>query len=299
MQATLAEKVFLRENALMQKIDLTDAACFGVAGNFTGHLEQAGEAESFKALKIADAAAPKALFPTYVPTGNNPQGADGAKAVPSFLNVFPFDAKKIVFPKGEQKVQIEPEMAIVFEAQWREEKLVSLEPRFFGASNDVSIRKEGELKISVKKNWGPSSKGFSEQAIKVEPGIFDRYRIASYLLRGGKLFEYGENSPVNGYSYFGKKLNDWLLDKFNNQEDLGPAEDIHSYLKAAGFPTKIFVSVGATRYSDFGKENFLQGGDDSIVALYPDSYSKEDLEKMILGGEGLEGVSLLRQRVVF
>ncbi|MBO7122941.1 MAG: hypothetical protein J6V90_06640 [Treponema sp.] len=282
----------------METIDLHDAACFGVAGNFTGHLEQAGEAENFKALKIVDAAAPKALFPTYVPHKEIPQEANGAKAAPSFLNVFPFDAKKIVFPKGEQKLQIEPEIAIVFEADWQGGKLAALEPRFFGASNDVSIRKEGELKISVKKNWGAASKGFSEQAIKVEPGIFDRYRIASYLRRDGKLFEYGENSPVNGYSYFGKKLNDWLLDKFNNQEDLGPAEDIHSYLAAAGFPKKIFVSVGATRYSDFGKENFLQGGDDSIVALYPDSYSKEDLERMILGGERGEGLSILCQRVV-
>lgn len=280
----------MRENVRMQKIDLTDAACFGVAGNFTGHLEQAGEAENFKALKIADSAAPKALFPTYIPAAK--------EKAPAFLTVFPFDAQKIVFPKNEEKLQIEPEMAIVYDARWQDGTLVSLEPRFFGASNDVSIRKEGELKISVKKNWGPSSKGFSEQAIKVEPGIFDRYRIASYLRRGGKLFEYGENSPVNGYSYFGKKLNDWLLDKFNNQKDVGPAEDIHSYLAAAGFPTKIFVSVGATRYSDFGKTNFLQSGDDSIVAVYPDSCSKEDLEKMIFCGERAEGVSLLCQRVV-
>lgn len=276
----------------METIDLRDAATFGVAGNFTGHLEQAGEAESFKDIKVADAAAPKALFPTYIPA------AAGAGEIPSFLTVFPFDAKKIVFPKNEEKIQIEPEMAIVFDAAWKDGELVSLEPRCFGASNDVSIRKEGALKISVKKNWGPSSKGFSERAIKVEPGIFDRYRIASYLRRDDKLFEYGENSPVNGYSYFGKKLKDWLLDKFNNQKDVGPAENIHSYLKAAGFPQKIFVSVGATRYSDFGKENFLQSGDDSIVAVYPDSYSKEEVERMILSGQTGEGVSLLCQRVV-
>ena len=306
MQVTLAKKVFLRENACMETIDLHDAACFGVAGNFTGHLEQAGEAENFKELKVLDAAAPKALFPTYIPAaagadnangaGNKSAGASGA--VPAFLNVFPFDANKIVFPKNEEKLQIEPEMALVFDAQWKDGELVALEPRYFGASNDVSIRKDGALKISVKKNWGPSSKGFSEHAIKMEEGIFDRYRIASYLRRGDKLFEYGENSPVNGYSYFGKKLNDWLLDKFNNQKDLGPAEDVHSYLKAAGFPKKIFVSVGATRYSDFGKENFLESGDDSIVALYPDSYSKEEIERLILDGKKADGVSLLCQRVV-
>lgn len=279
----------------MEKIDLRDAACFGVAGNFTGHLEQAGEAQNFKELKIADASAPKALFPTYIPGTKN---ESPAKAAPAFLNVFPFDSEKIVFPKNEEKVQIEPEMAIVFDAKWENKKLVGLEPLFFGASNDVSIRKEGALKISVKKNWGPSSKGFSSQAIKVLPGIFDRYRIASYLSRDGKLYEYGENSPVNGYSYFGKKLKDWLLEKFNGQEDLGPAEDIHSYLEAANFPKKIFVSVGATRYSAFGRENFLRSGDDSIVALYPDSYSKEEIEEIILSGKGAEGLSLLRQRVV-
>ena len=277
---------------------MTDTACFGVAGNFTGHLEQAGEAESFKELKVADAAAPKALFPTYIPQTKNCGENSRDKKTPAFLSVFPFDAQKIIFPKNEEKIQIEPEMAIVFGANWNDGTLVSLEPRYFGASNDVSIRKEGALKISVKKNWGPSSKGFADRAIKVEPGIFDRYRIASYLARGGKLFEYGENSPVNGYSYFGKRLNDWLLEKFNRQQDLGPAEDVHSYLAAAGFPTKIFVSVGATRYSDFGKENFLQGGDDSIVALYPDSYSKEKIEEMILRGVPADGVSLLRQRVV-
>ena len=288
----------------METIDLLDAACFGVAGNFTGHLEQAGEAESFKDVKTASADAPKALFPTYIPPkdgGDKKGAADGGAApscVPAFLNVFPFDSNKIVFPKGEEKIQIEPEMAIVFDAEWKSGSLIALAPRWFGASNDVSIRKEGALKISVKKNWGPSSKGFSDRAVKVEPGIFDRYRIASYLAREGRLFEYGENSAVSGYSYFGKKLNDWLLEKFNKQKNEGPAEDVHSYLEAAGFPTKIFVSVGATRYSEFGKENFLRAGDDSIVVLYPDSYSKEKIEEMILRGGQAEGVSLLRQRVV-
>ena len=33
----------------------------GVAGNFAGHLEQAGEARDFVAVKVKDAKAPKAL----------------------------------------------------------------------------------------------------------------------------------------------------------------------------------------------------------------------------------------------
>lgn len=41
---------------------------FGVAGNFTGHLEQAGEAADFVAVKTEEAIQPKAIFPFYVPS---------------------------------------------------------------------------------------------------------------------------------------------------------------------------------------------------------------------------------------
>ena len=86
-------------------IDLKQAATFGVAGNFTGHLEQAGEARDFTQVKTAEKNAPKAVFPTYLPKSGN--------SIPAFLNVFPFDEYKIEFPKGESKLQIEPECAIV------------------------------------------------------------------------------------------------------------------------------------------------------------------------------------------
>ena len=35
----------------------------GVAGNFAGHLEQAGEASDFVTVVVRDTSAPKALFP--------------------------------------------------------------------------------------------------------------------------------------------------------------------------------------------------------------------------------------------
>ena len=41
------------------KIDLSKMATFGVAGNFTGHLEQAGEAVDFTNVKTKEAKAPK------------------------------------------------------------------------------------------------------------------------------------------------------------------------------------------------------------------------------------------------
>ena len=43
---------------------------FGVAGNFAGHLEQAGEATDFLNVKVENAIQPKALFPFYIPSPN-------------------------------------------------------------------------------------------------------------------------------------------------------------------------------------------------------------------------------------
>ena len=121
----------------MNFYDSTQIPCFGVAGNFTGHLEQAGEAIDFANVKTKEAGAPKAIFPTYIPAQSG---------VPEFLSIFPFDSKTIIFPKDEQKLQIEPECALVFEAIWQGEILYDLKPVCFCASNDCSIRKQGAKK---------------------------------------------------------------------------------------------------------------------------------------------------------
>ena len=72
-----------------------------------------------------------------------------------------------------------------------------------------------------------------------------------------------------------------MLDKFNNQQNEGPAEDIHSYLVAAGRPQQIMVSIGATRYTAWGESNFLQNGDKAVVVVYPESkYKTEEIRKM-------------------
>jgi len=39
----------------------------GIAGNFALHLAQAGELEDFKDIITADEAAPKGMFPFYLP----------------------------------------------------------------------------------------------------------------------------------------------------------------------------------------------------------------------------------------
>ena len=278
------------------KIDLQKMATFGVAGNFTGHLEQAGEATDFTKVVTKDAKAPKAVFPTFIP------GADSV--TPKFLGIFPFDPNTIIFPQGETKLQIEPECAIVCDLTWGDGKVTKVEPKVFGASNDCSIRKVGAKKISEKKNWGKSSKGFSDNAIAIDrlnkKGILNKYRIASFLVRDGVVHPYGEDSAVRDYSYIYAQLIDWLIEKFNGQLNEGPAEDINSYLKEANYPTQVMVSIGATRYTDYGEHNFLQNGDKAVVVVYPeDKYSQEDIIKGVENNSlNDETVSVLSQTVV-
>lgn len=267
---------------------------FGVAGNFTGHLEQAGEAVDFLKVKTEEANAPKAIFPTYLPKANE------TNLTPDFLHTFPFQKNKIIFPKGEEKLQIEPECALIFNATWENNTLISLEPVCFGASNDCSIRKEGAKKISQKKNWGPASKGFSpDLSLNTfnSSSIINDYRIASFLVRNGKAYAYGEDSAIRDYSYVYEKLITWMLNKFNNQQNEGPAEEIHKYLIESGCPEQIMVSIGATRYTKWGETNFLQTGDEAVVVLYPESkYSKEQIAQMVEQRIQFDSdVSVLRQ----
>lgn len=271
----------------MNFYDTHDIPCFGVAGNFTGHLEQAGEAADFKNVKTLEQNAPKAIFPTFLPK-KEANSASDASVIPEFLTSFPFDSKRIIFPEGEEKLQIEPECAIIFDAIWQGDTLERLTPISFGASNDCSIRKQGAKKISEKKNWGACTKGFSENQIEFDSQSFTEncnindYRIASFLIRDGKVYDYGENSAVRDYSYIYKKLTDWMLEKFNHQQNEGPAEDIHSYLVAAGHPSRILVSIGATRYTAWGESNFLQNGDKAVVVVYPESkYKPEEIHNMV------------------
>lgn len=257
--------------------DFDKIACFGIAGNFTGHLEQAGEAADFTKIKTLEKNAPKGMFPTYLPKIN-----DKGKCTPSYLNVFPFDSKKIIFPENEDKIQIEPECAVIFNAEWNNKKLVNLKPLVFGASNDCSIRKQGAKKISEKKNWGVASKGLSENLIETDgfsaESKINDYRIASFLVRNGIVHEYGENSAVKNYSYVYEKLVSWLLQQINNQKDEDPLENIYEYLIEAGMPEYLMVSIGATRYTFWGKANFLQNGDRAVVIVYPETkYSTQDI----------------------
>lgn len=267
---------------------------FGVAGNFAGHLEQAGEAADFLNVKVENAIQPKALFPFYIPSD---------KA--GFLSQYPLSSDTIIPPLTDaDNLQIEPEVAILFDIEYNNEKVTQLIPIKFAAYNDCSIRKPNAGKISEKKNWGSHSKGISQDFIALSSFSkgceLDKYRIASFHIRDGEINRYGEDSAVIDYSYFHEQLSTWIIDRMNNQKDQGPAEDISLHLLNAGLPKQTIISIGATRYTAFGESHFLQVGDQSIVIVYnSEKYNPEQIETMIQTNKiEKEGISALIQNVV-
>jgi len=264
----------------------------GIAGNFAGHLEQAGEAIDFIDVEVNDPHQPKALFPLYVPS-----------EAESFLSVYPFSHEYIIPPNDADNLQIEPEVALVCDVEYKDGKVVSLKPIKFGAFNDCSIRKPNAIKISEKKNWGKQSKGIASTLFDIDSldagTAIDQFRIASFHKRGNGIARYGEDCQVVDYSYFHQKLLNWIVDRMNNQQDNGPAENISEYLSQSNYPQQAIIAIGATRYTEYGETNFLQSGDTSIVVVYDgEQYSQQQIFDMARDEEFAEqGISALVQHV--
>ncbi|MCW3039387.1 MAG: hypothetical protein JWM31_1292 [Solirubrobacterales bacterium] len=277
--------------------DLRGTFGFGVAGNFAGHLEQAGEAVDFASVDAA-AEAPKGIFPWYVP------GHDG------FLGTFPLSFYDLGKPVSSSPVnlQIEPEVGVVCRVSYADDGTVgALAPTAIAAFNDCSIRREGAKKISHKKNWGVQSKGVAPLAFEITDlspdGPTKSFRLASFLRRSGKTLAYGTDSPLPDYSYYGTQLLDWMVDRLNEQKgaDDTPLEDVGALLRAARNPEEVLVGIGATRYESYGARTFLEPRDEAVVVVYDSEHHKPSQIKGMISDrreEELEMASVLRQ-VVF
>ena len=201
---------------------------FGVAGNFAGHLEQAGEAVDFVNV-ASEGTAPKGIFPWYAP------GSD------TFLGEYPLSHDAITLPASDVplNLQIEPEVGLACEGKWQGDPVVSLQPFALGAFNDCSIRRPDALKISHKKNWGPASKGVAAQFFDIgdltPDGPTSTLRLVCHLRTAdGQEHEYGVDSPLLGFK--GASRADFRWD--------------------------------AARYTALGESTFLQPGDQAIVRVY-------------------------------
>ncbi len=268
---------------------------FGVAGNFAHHLVQAGEASDFVNVVTEEENAPKGMFPFYLPNSD------------TFLGTYPLSSEVIVYPKDikEGNLQMEPEVALICEVIYANEKVIDLIPHSFTAYNDCSIRKPNAKKISEKKNWGESTKGISSMILSLDRfskgGVMDSYHIASFLKRDGEIYPYGEDSPVLTYNYFYEKLKNWMIEKLNNQEDFGPLEDLHLHLKNSNYPKDLIVSIGATSYTEFGENTFLEVGDEIFVIVYDETQSNFETIFTLLKTESefkIDKASILHQKVI-
>lgn len=269
----------------------------GVAGNFAGHLEQAGEAADFLQVKTEEAIQPKAIFPFYVPS-------ETLSSTEQFLSTYPLSHDTISFPQDADNLQIEPEVALICEIHYQDGQVSKLKPTHFAAYNDCSIRRPNARKICEKKNWGENSKGISATQIALDKfeqgGVLDNYHIACFHKRNGVLNTYGEDSPAASYSYFHQKLLNWIIDKMNHQPDQGPMNHIAELIKQSHQPAHAIISIGATRYTPFGETNFLQVGDTSIVVVYDATkYTHDQIVEMAEKEAFSEaGISALVQKVV-
>ncbi|SFV50189.1 hypothetical protein MNB_SV-8-426 [hydrothermal vent metagenome] len=252
-------------------MNLENVIGLGVAGNFAHHLEQAGELKDFENVVTAEADAPKGIFPFYLP------GSD------SFLGQYCIGTDRLELPNYEANAQVEPEIAVLFDIVYDEDKqVIDLIAKKFTTFNDCTIRKEGAKKISEKKSWGSYSKGIGDKWIVVDKfekgGVMDKYHLCSFLQRNGILYPYGVDAPLVGYSYFYGKLKSWLIDKMNTQIDFGPLENIAEHLRACSYPHQAFISIGATAYAEFGEKNYLQSGDKIYVIAYDRTKDDSGLE---------------------
>ena len=276
----------------MQANDLKDYLGFAVAGNFAGHLGEAGEADEFSVIKTEDKNAPKGLFPFYI------KGHD------SFLGTYPISNDVISTHNRESdKLQAEPEVALICDFVYENEKVIDIIPRYFSAFNDCSLRFQDGNKLSTKKNWGINTKGISTDFIEIdnfsETGILSKYHLSSFIKRDGKIHNYGTISAVKSYSYFFIQLKDWMINKFNTQEDCGPLEELSQFMKNAKDAKGMLIAAGATAYSEFGKRNFLKKGDELFIYVYNARvYSHQNIINNIDSNTKLPECSKLYQLIV-
>ncbi len=216
----------------------------------------------------SEGSAPKGIFPWYIPDN------------PGYLGEFPLSSSSLRTPEPNAdgsplNLQIEPEVGLACRVNWDGDEVANLEPFALGAFNDCSIRRPGAPKISVKKNWGPGSKGVAPRFFEISDlspdGPTSSLRLECFLVRDdGQRRAYGVNSALQGYSFFGDRLLDWIVDRLANQKGSPntPLEDVGALLVAAGRPQNVLIGIGATRYTELGESTYLQPGDTAIVRVY-------------------------------
>lgn len=232
----------------------------GIAGNFAGHLQQTGEAKGLQG--TVDTQSPQALFPFYVP---------GASDV--YLDVNPYSFDVLMLPKDPAaKVQMEPEIALIAKVKYLGTSVLGFEPESMTLFNDATHRNAVVEKLAQKKNWGAASKGIATKVIPLaefsKSADLDKYRFCSFLGRDGKWSLCCNDVSLGDYSYSYEQLIAWLVSQSNAQANEGALHSIQDLLAQAGYPERILISLGSSRYTSFGESHQLLVKDKVCAVLY-------------------------------
>ena len=75
---------------------------------------------------------------------------------------------------------------------------------------------------------------------------------------------------VDGVTYYGEVLLDWIVERLANQKGSPdtPLEDVGALMVASGHPEHVLIGIGATRYTPLGESTFLKQGDQANVRVY-------------------------------
>ena len=238
----------------------------GISGNFKGHLGQVNNEDNGIDL-------PKCIFPIYV------------KGMNSYLSIYPVSEEYLRITE-DYDYQIEPEISLFLNVEYRDGKVNNIVVTHYTLFNDCSIRNRNIKKISKKKNWGYCSKGAYSKPISLcaysENSELERLRIVSFIKRENNIHQYNEDCSIKEYTLQYNKLLSWIKNTINNQEETEEKDNLINLLKTCEYPKNIQVAIGATRYTDFGKNNFLKPGDEVIILLYEEGkYNEKHIEKIV------------------
>ena len=123
---------------------------------------------------------------------------------------------------------------------------------------------------------------FVDTAQAIRKHVPDKYKKIREKIRVVVVTPLSENKKntiyINEYGLYklvfrskkpeAEKLTDWMLNQLVTQEDFGPLECIEEYILACDNPTQAIISIGATRYTEYGETTFLKTGDEVIIIVY-------------------------------
>lgn len=229
---------------------IKDCLCLGVVGNVANHLKQANEAKDFTILNTSDYA-PKGVFPFYSKHSDK-----------EFLKRFCISENELIL--DGDFVQIEPELCVIFKANYKNDELIDLKPKFYAAFNDASKR-VNEAKISLKKNFSNASKGIGNLVPLDNLEKLNDYKIHCYLKRDNKLIKYANSAYIKDYFYYSDTLIKWLINQINTQIDIATLEYIKPLI--TNKPDNILITLGSLSYTEFGEKTFLKKDDEIFIAI--------------------------------